>query len=122
MRRPAEMSAGASSSGPDPRAIIMTVPSIGPPPPARNPCRIAWVRGHCPCSLRANAQTDPLASWNDGAANKSITDFVARVTTSGGADFVQPAKRIATFDHDGTLWTEQPTYFQLLFAVDRVKV
>src|ERR1700750_2200201 len=50
------------------------------------------------------AQTDPLPSWNDGAAKKSITDFVTRVTTQGGADFVPPAERIATFDNDGTLW------------------
>ena len=64
---------------------------------------------------------DPLPSWNDGPARRAITDFVARVTTSGGADYVQPAERIATFDNDGTLWAEQPTYFQLQFALDRIK-
>lgn len=69
----------------------------------------------------AFAQTDPLPSWNDGAVKKSITDFVARVTTQGGPDFVPPAERIATFDNDGTLWTEQPYYFQLAFALDRIK-
>jgi len=69
----------------------------------------------------ALAQTDPLPSWNDGAVKKSITDFVARVTAQGGADFVAPAERIATFDNDGTLWCEQPYYFQLAFAFDRVK-
>src|SRR5262245_32609103 len=69
----------------------------------------------------AFAQSDPLPSWNDGAAKKSITDFVARVTTQGGADFVPPAERIAVFDNDGTLWAEQPAYFQLIFAMDRVK-
>jgi hypothetical protein len=69
----------------------------------------------------ARAQTDPLPSWNEGAAKKSIIDFVARVTTQGGADFVPPAERIATFDNDGTLWCEQPVYFQLAFAFDRVK-
>ena len=69
----------------------------------------------------AFAQTDPLPSWNDGAVKKSITDFVTRVTTQGSADFVQPAERIATFDNDGTLWSEQPYYFQLAFAIDRVK-
>jgi phosphoglycolate phosphatase-like HAD superfamily hydrolase len=67
------------------------------------------------------AQTDPLPSWNDGAAKKAITDFVARVTTTGGADFVPPEKRVATFDNDGTLWCEQPFYFQLAFAFDQVK-
>ena len=68
------------------------------------------------------AQTDPLPSWNDGTVKKSITNFVARVTTQGGPDFVPPAERIATFDNDGTLWAEQPMYFQLLFALYRVKV
>jgi phosphoglycolate phosphatase-like HAD superfamily hydrolase len=68
------------------------------------------------------AQSDPLPSWNDGAVKKAITDFVGRVTTQGGADFVAPEMRIATFDNDGTLWCEQPFYFQLAFAFDRVKV
>ena len=67
------------------------------------------------------AQTDPLPSWNDGAVKKSIIDFVARTTTAGGADFVPPDERIATFDNDGTLWAEQPAYFQAAFAFDRVK-
>jgi len=66
------------------------------------------------------AQTDPLSSWNDGATKKSITDFVARVTTQG-TDFVPPAERIAVFDNDGTLWCEQPEYFQAAFALNRVK-
>jgi phosphoglycolate phosphatase-like HAD superfamily hydrolase len=69
----------------------------------------------------AQAQTDPLPSWNDGPAKTSITDFVARVTTQGGTDFVPPEQRIATFDNDGTLWTEQPFYFQAAFAFDRAK-
>ncbi len=67
------------------------------------------------------AQTDPLPSWNDGAAKKSILDFVARTTTQGGADFVPVDRRIATFDNDGTLWSEQPVYFQIAFAFDRIK-
>jgi phosphoserine phosphatase len=69
----------------------------------------------------ASAQPDPLPSWNDGAVKKAITDFVPRVTTPGGADFVPPEARIATFDNDGTLWSERPMYFQILFAMDRVK-
>jgi phosphoglycolate phosphatase-like HAD superfamily hydrolase len=69
----------------------------------------------------ARAQTDPLPSWNDGTVKKSITDFVERVTREGGADFVPVPERIATFDNDGTLWTEQPYYFQLAFALDRIK-
>jgi phosphoserine phosphatase len=76
----------------------------------------------CGLAGRAAAQIDPLPSWNEGAAKKSITDFVARVTTPGGADFVPPAERIATFDNDGTLWAEQPIYFQVAFALDRIKV
>jgi len=72
-------------------------------------------------SAPAAAQTDPLPSWNDGAAKTAIVEFVSRVTTDGGPDFVKPAERIATFDNDGTLWAEQPLYFQFLFAIDRVK-
>src|SRR6266704_673464 len=64
---------------------------------------------------------DPLPSWNDGPAKKAITEFVAKVTKEGSPDFVPAAERIATFDNDGTLWCEQPMYFQLLFALDRVK-
>jgi phosphoglycolate phosphatase-like HAD superfamily hydrolase len=64
---------------------------------------------------------EPLASWNEGAAKKAIVEFVGKVTMEGGADFVPPAERIATFDNDGTLWAEQPLYFQFLFAIDRVK-
>ena len=64
---------------------------------------------------------DPLASWNDGTTKKSIVDFVARVTEAGGKDFVAPEERIATFDNDGTLWSERPYPFQVAFALDRVK-
>jgi phosphoserine phosphatase len=67
------------------------------------------------------AVTDPLPSWNDGPAKKAIIEFVSRVTTEGNPDFVLPAERIATFDNDGTLWSEQPIYFQFVFALDRVK-
>jgi phosphoglycolate phosphatase-like HAD superfamily hydrolase len=62
-----------------------------------------------------------LPSWNEGAAKKSIIDFVTKVTKADGPDFVQPAERIAVFDNDGTLWAEQPMYFQLLFMLDRIK-
>jgi phosphoglycolate phosphatase-like HAD superfamily hydrolase len=64
---------------------------------------------------------DPLPSWNDGPTKKSIVDFVARVTKAGGIDYVAPQERIATFDNDGTLWSEQPYYVQFAFALDRVK-
>jgi phosphoserine phosphatase len=69
-----------------------------------------------------NAQTvDPLPSWQDTAAKANIVAFVKAVTEPGGKDFVPPADRIAVFDNDGTLWSEQPMYFQLAFALDRVK-
>ena len=64
---------------------------------------------------------DPLPSWNEGTAKRSIIDFVNRVAQPGSPDFVAPEQRIATFDNDGTLWGEQPMYFQLFFAIDRVK-
>ncbi|NEW96430.1 HAD family hydrolase [Rhodopseudomonas sp. BR0G17] len=65
--------------------------------------------------------SDPLPSWTNGTAKQAILAFVARVTTEQGADFVPTAERIATFDNDGTLWAEQPYYFQLAFAFDRIK-
>jgi phosphoserine phosphatase len=64
---------------------------------------------------------DPLPSWNDGPNKRAILDFVASVTTPGSVNFVPQEERIATFDNDGTLWSEQPMYFQLIFALDRVK-
>ncbi|MDF2812963.1 MAG: NapD-like protein [Microvirga sp.] len=66
------------------------------------------------------AQTDPLPSWNDGNAKSAIVEFVKRVTTEGGPDFVPIEERIATFDNDGTLWTEQPNYVQAMFVFDRI--
>ena len=73
-------------------------------------------------STAAARAADPLPSWNDGPTKKSIIDFVARVTKEGSPDFVPPPERVATFDNDGTLWAEQPMYFQLLFALHRVGV
>jgi hypothetical protein len=71
--------------------------------------------------LWTSAPDDPLPSWNEGAAKRAILDFVARVTTPGGPDFVPEPERIATFDNDGTLWPEQPYCFQLAFVLDRVR-
>lgn len=71
-------------------------------------------------AVLARAQ-DALPSWNDGPSKQAIMDFVEKTTTEGSPDFVPPAQRIAVFDNDGTLWAEQPAYFQLLFAIDRVK-
>jgi phosphoglycolate phosphatase-like HAD superfamily hydrolase len=64
---------------------------------------------------------DPLPSWNDGPTKRGIIEFVQAVTTQGGKDYVKPQERIAVFDNDGTLWSEQPAYFQVLFAFDEVK-
>ncbi|NWA67819.1 HAD family hydrolase [Pseudomonas reactans] len=64
---------------------------------------------------------DPLPSWNEGPNKKQIIEFVQAVTAEGSKDYVKPAERIAVFDNDGTLWTEQPAYFEVLFAFDEVK-
>jgi phosphoglycolate phosphatase-like HAD superfamily hydrolase len=67
------------------------------------------------------AEPPALASWQDSAPKQAITAFVTKVTTPDSPDFVPPAQRIAVFDNDGTLWGEQPMYFQAFFAFDRVK-
>jgi phosphoglycolate phosphatase-like HAD superfamily hydrolase len=69
----------------------------------------------------AVAQTpNEMPSWNVGTARQAIISFVNSVTDEGSADYVPPAHRIAVFDNDGTLWAEQPFYFQLAYAVDRI--
>jgi phosphoglycolate phosphatase-like HAD superfamily hydrolase len=72
------------------------------------------------CALSAAAD-DALPSWNAGPTKSAILSFVDRVTEENGRDFVPLHQRIATFDNDGTLWCEQPMYFQEIFAFDRVK-
>jgi len=64
---------------------------------------------------------DPLPSWNNTPARQAIIGFVSKVTKDGSPDFIPPDQRIATFDNDGTLWSEQPLYFQLIYAIDEVK-
>ena len=71
-------------------------------------------------STLAHAQTDPLPSWNEGAAKKAIVEFVQATTTQGSPKFVPPAERIATFDQDGTLWVEHPMYSQVMYCLERV--
>jgi phosphoserine phosphatase len=75
----------------------------------------------CLTATTAVWAADPLPSWNDTAPKKSIIAFVQQVTKEGSTDYVPTAERIAVFDNDGTLWAEQPMYFQLFFALDRVK-
>jgi len=70
----------------------------------------------------ADAQTDPLPSWNDGAAKDAILKFVRATTDRSSPDFVQPEERIATFDQDGTLWVEHPMYTQVVYCFDRLPV
>jgi len=68
----------------------------------------------------ALAQTDPLPSWNDGAAKKAIVEFVQATTTQGSPQLVPPAERVATFDQDGTLWVEHPMYTQVMYVLEGV--
>jgi len=67
------------------------------------------------------ALADPLPSWNEASAKQAIIEFVRRVTDKSSPQYVPPEQRIATFDNDGTLWSEQPMYFQAFFTLDRVK-
>jgi phosphoglycolate phosphatase-like HAD superfamily hydrolase len=69
----------------------------------------------------ASAGADPLPSWSDTDAKARIVEFVAGVTDAAAETYVTPADRIAVFDNDGTLWAEKPVYFQLLFAIDRLR-
>lgn len=86
-----------------------------------NPLRRALMAALVVLAIPATALADPLPSWNDGDTKKAITTFVESVTREGSPDFVAEGERIATFDNDGTLWAEQPVYFQLLYAIDQVK-
>ena len=78
-----------------------------------------WVQSAA--QVMADGAPDPLPAWKAGATKDSIVNFVTAVTDKNGPDYVQPSERIATFDNDGTLWSEKPVYFQLLFAIDRIK-
>jgi hypothetical protein len=73
------------------------------------------------CSEKQNDSIDPLPSWNEGKSKQSIIDFVNDVADEKSPNYVKPEDRIATFDNDGTLWSEQPIYFQFQFALDRIK-
>src|SRR6478736_7064434 len=84
-------------------------------------CRMAALLGALVFTIATVRAADPLPSWSDTAPKKAIVEFVEKVTTEGSPNFVPVPERIATFDNDGTLWAEQPMYFQFFFAVDRVK-
>ena len=64
---------------------------------------------------------DPLPAWNDGPSKKAIIRFVNETSQAGSKKFIPLDERIAVFDNDGTLWSEQPLYVQLAFAIDRIK-
>ena len=82
---------------------------------------IALVAVALACTVAIAGAQNPLPSWNDGPTKKAIMAFVYDVTREGSLSYVKPAERIATFDNDGTLWAEQPMYFQFLFMLDRIK-
>lgn len=73
-----------------------------------------------PQEQQETIQTDPLPSWNEGNTKQAIMNFVMEVTNKESENFIPVSERIATFDNDGNLWSEQPAYFQLLFAMDRI--
>lgn len=81
----------------------------------------AAIIGASAFTISVAAAADVLPSWNDGKTKQSIVEFVQRVTKDGSADFVPMPDRIAVFDNDGTLWAEQPMYFQAFFVFDRIK-
>ena len=70
---------------------------------------------------KSDSNENALPSWNDGATKSAIIDYVSDVTNPNSTNFIPVSDRIATFDNDGNLWAEQPAYFQLFFALDRIK-
>lgn len=82
--------------------------------------RGCWLAVLLAFALAAHAG-EPLPSWRQGAAREAIVSYVQAVTRAGGPDYIVPAQRIAVFDNDGTLWSEQPMYFEVLFAFDEVR-
>src|SRR5215468_12200436 len=89
-----------------------------------NVCRVLLAALLLGLTLRcaASADTDPLPSWNDGAAKQAIVNFVQATTDQSSPTFVPPAARIATFDQDGTTWVEHPMYTQVVYCFERVAV
>jgi hypothetical protein len=83
--------------------------------------RVKWFLFTLFLALSSVYAQDPLASWNDTGPEKAIVALVDKVTRDGSAGFVLASERIAVFDNDGTLWAEQPMYFQFAFVLDRVQ-
>jgi phosphoglycolate phosphatase-like HAD superfamily hydrolase len=84
-------------------------------------CRVVLATSLAVLAAAPARAADPLPSWNDGPAKQAIVAFVEKVTKEGSPDFVAPGERIAVFDNDGTLWAEQPAYFQVFFIADRIR-
>ena len=82
--------------------------------------KIALILSLACLSLMGCSTPDPLPSWNEGLAKEAVIEFVKKTTSAGSSDFVEEADRIAVFDNDGTLWAEQPMYFQLAFVLERL--
>ena len=74
-----------------------------------------------PIKTQPKKTNDPLPSWREGETKTNILNFVSTATDENHANFIPVTERIATFDNDGTLWSEQPIYFQLFFVIDRIK-
>jgi phosphoglycolate phosphatase-like HAD superfamily hydrolase len=93
----------------------------------KHPIRLAIVgaltalAGTAACATQVRLSGEPLPSWNDATARQAIVAFVEKVTRERSPDFVPPADRVAVFDNDGTLWSEQPMYVQGFFILDRIK-
>ena len=75
----------------------------------------------CESAMSPPPAPDPLPSWNDGPVKSAVREFVQAVSDPDGADYMPPPERVAVFDNDGTLWSEQPLYFQIQFALDRIR-
>jgi phosphoglycolate phosphatase-like HAD superfamily hydrolase len=105
------------------QAIVTELSLINKPKETMNPIRtIIILLSIAFAGLTTAYAEDPLPSWNDGPARQAIVDFVKATTETGGANFVAPEERIATFDQDGTLWVEHPMYPQVMYCFHRVGV
>jgi phosphoserine phosphatase len=98
----------------------MHAPALLPPTLRRALAALAMAASAFAAVTAAHA-SDELPSWNDGPAKARIVAFVRSVTETGTPGFVPPAERIAVFDNDGTLWSEQPAYVQAMFVADRIR-
>ncbi|HEX5326993.1 MAG TPA: HAD family hydrolase [Acetobacteraceae bacterium] len=102
----------SASDGPERRLLLGALAAL--------PTLTGLLGGTHAQAQTAQAQSVPLASWNDGPAKQAILDFVRVTTDRASANYVPPEDRVATFDQDGTLWVEQPMYSQIIYCLDRV--